>query len=97
MELRVCCLHPGALLCPDSLLWAPSLRFFHLMAVHECQYHNGTERVRLLGRFIYNRQQLVHYDSNVGRFVADTELGKPAADNWNSRPEVLENAQAQVD
>uniref|UniRef100_A0A8B9R7Y9 Ig-like domain-containing protein n=1 Tax=Anas platyrhynchos TaxID=8839 RepID=A0A8B9R7Y9_ANAPL len=71
--------------------------FFHLMAVHECQYHNGTERVRLLGRFIYNRQQLVHYDSNVGRFVADTELGKPAADNWNSRPEVLENAQAQVD
>ncbi|XP_071881027.1 class II histocompatibility antigen, B-L beta chain-like isoform X1 [Anas platyrhynchos] len=71
--------------------------FFQQMVVFECQYHNGTERVRLLMRVIYNRQQLLHFDSDLGRFVADTELAKPDADNWNSQTEKLEQLQAQVD
>ncbi|XP_071881022.1 class II histocompatibility antigen, B-L beta chain [Anas platyrhynchos] len=71
--------------------------FFQEMVVAECHYLNGTEQVRLLARLIYNQQQNVHFDSNVGHFVADTELGKPDADYWNSQPEALENARAAVD
>uniref|UniRef100_A0A8B9R7W1 Ig-like domain-containing protein n=1 Tax=Anas platyrhynchos TaxID=8839 RepID=A0A8B9R7W1_ANAPL len=71
--------------------------FFQEMAVAECHYLNGTERVRFLERRIYNQQQNAHFDSNVGHFVADTELGKPDADYWNSQPEALENARAAVD
>ncbi|XP_068520397.1 class II histocompatibility antigen, B-L beta chain-like [Anas acuta] len=70
--------------------------FFHYLTVSECHYLNGTERVRFLDTYIYNRQQYAHFDSDVGHYVADTELGKPTADYWNSRPEVLENARAAV-
>ncbi|XP_068520392.1 class II histocompatibility antigen, B-L beta chain-like isoform X2 [Anas acuta] len=71
--------------------------FFQEMSVHECQYLNGTERVRYLHRAIYNRQQDLHFDSDVGHYVADTELGKPDADYWNSQPEVLEQRRTAVD
>uniref|UniRef100_A0A8B9R4I7 Ig-like domain-containing protein n=1 Tax=Anas platyrhynchos TaxID=8839 RepID=A0A8B9R4I7_ANAPL len=71
--------------------------FFQEMAVDECHYLNGTEQVRFLERIIYNRQQRVHFDSNVGHYVADTELGKPTADYWNSQPEIMEQRRAAVD
>ncbi|XP_068520388.1 class II histocompatibility antigen, B-L beta chain-like isoform X1 [Anas acuta] len=71
--------------------------FFQQMMVSECQYLNGTERVRYLLRLIYNRQQLVHFDSDLGHYVADTELAKPDADYWNSQPEILEQRRAAVD
>lgn len=63
----------------------------------ECHFLNGTERVRLLDRYIYNRQQFVHFDSDVGQYVADTELGKPEEQYWNSQPEELEDAKTAVD
>ncbi|XP_059690788.1 class II histocompatibility antigen, B-L beta chain-like [Gavia stellata] len=63
----------------------------------ECQYTNGTERVRLLERYIYNRQQFVHFDSDVGYHVADSPLGEPDAKYWNSQPELLEQRRAAVD
>ena len=47
--------------------------------------------MRYLQRYIYNRQQLVHFDSDVGKFVADTPLGEPQAEYWNSNAELLEN------
>uniref|UniRef100_A0A8B9UJT8 Uncharacterized protein n=1 Tax=Anas zonorhyncha TaxID=75864 RepID=A0A8B9UJT8_9AVES len=81
----------------DPLTCPAHTGFFHEMVVSECQYRNGTERVRFLERHIYNRQQFVHYDSDVGHYVADTELGKPDADYWNSQPELLEQLQAEVD
>ncbi|XP_026517791.1 DLA class II histocompatibility antigen, DR-1 beta chain-like, partial [Terrapene carolina triunguis] len=63
----------------------------------DCLFTNGTERVRLLARWIYNRQPLVHYDSDVGRFVADTELGRPDAESWNQDPAILARARGEVD
>lgn len=71
--------------------------FFQQMDVFECHYLNGTERVRYLHKDIYNRQQDLHFDSDVGQYVADTELGKPDADYWNSQPEILENAKTDID
>nr|AAB04115.1 MHC class II beta chain [Gallus gallus] len=65
--------------------------FFFYGAIGECHYLNGTERVRYLEREIYNRQQYAHFDSDVGKFVADTPLGEPQAEYWNSNAELLEN------
>ncbi|XP_074666648.1 class II histocompatibility antigen, B-L beta chain-like isoform X7 [Strix aluco] len=70
---------------------------FLAMGESECQYLNGTERVRYVERFIYNREQYVHFDSDVGLYVADTPLGEPTAKHWNSQPEKLEDTQTAVD
>ncbi|XP_067169943.1 class II histocompatibility antigen, B-L beta chain-like [Apteryx mantelli] len=71
--------------------------YFLEMGKSECQYLNGTERVRFLVRYIHNRQQFVHFDSEVGVFVADSPLGEPDAKYWNSQPEVLAHAQNALD
>ncbi|XP_064032283.1 class II histocompatibility antigen, B-L beta chain-like [Pogoniulus pusillus] len=63
----------------------------------ECQFLNGTERVRLLHRRIYNREQFAHFDSDLGVFVADTPLGEYQAQLWNSEVEELERLRAAVD
>ncbi|XP_063174880.1 class II histocompatibility antigen, B-L beta chain-like isoform X3 [Chroicocephalus ridibundus] len=63
----------------------------------DCYFTNGTERVRLVVRYIYNREQYAHFDSEVGYYVADNLLGKPDADYWNSQPDVLEQKRAEVD
>uniref|UniRef100_A0A8C3CLP7 MHC class II beta chain N-terminal domain-containing protein n=1 Tax=Cairina moschata TaxID=8855 RepID=A0A8C3CLP7_CAIMO len=83
--------------CSLVVTGTPSPRFFQFMPVFECHYLNGTKRVKYLQRVIYNRQQNVHFDSDVGHFVADTELGKPDADYWNSLPGKLEDERASVD
>ncbi|NXY91557.1 HB2L protein, partial [Alcedo cyanopectus] len=63
----------------------------------ECQYLNGSERVRFLHRYIHNREQYTHFDSDVGLFVADTPLGEPQAEYMNSLTEYMEQEQDYVD
>uniref|UniRef100_A0A8C8B413 MHC class II beta chain N-terminal domain-containing protein n=1 Tax=Otus sunia TaxID=257818 RepID=A0A8C8B413_9STRI len=63
----------------------------------ECQYLNGTERVRYVERHIHNREQYEHFDSDVGLYVADTALGEFQAQYYNSQPDVLEDERASVD
>ncbi|NXM34757.1 HB2L protein, partial [Oxyruncus cristatus] len=52
---------------------------------------------------IYNRQQYVHFDSDVGVFVGDTPRGEIQAREWNSnqewldKEEILEYNRAAVD
>ncbi|XP_019476745.1 class II histocompatibility antigen, B-L beta chain, partial [Meleagris gallopavo] len=70
---------------------------FQFSASSECHFLNGTERVRFVQRYIYNRQQYAHFDSDMGKFVADTPLGEPSAENWNSNTEILEDSQGAVD
>ncbi|XP_054663642.1 class II histocompatibility antigen, B-L beta chain-like [Grus americana] len=65
--------------------------------VAECQYLNGTERVRAVVRYSYNREQYAHFDSDVGRYVGDTPLGEYQAKYWNSQPDEPERTQAEVD
>ncbi|KAM9266792.1 class II histocompatibility antigen, B-L beta chain-like [Cariama cristata] len=72
-------------------------RVFQHMFKSECQFLNGTERVRLLDRYIYNREQYTHFDSDVGRYVGDTPRGESTAKYFNSQPGILEDAQAAVD
>nr|VEL53452.1 MHC class II protein [Pongo abelii] len=63
----------------------------------ECHFFNGTERVRLLERYIYNQEEYVRFDSDVGEFRAVTELGRPDAEYWNSQKDILERKRAAVD
>ncbi|XP_072497765.1 DLA class II histocompatibility antigen, DR-1 beta chain-like isoform X1 [Notamacropus eugenii] len=63
----------------------------------ECYFTNGTERVRLVFRDIYNGEEDVRFDSDVGQFVAVTELGRPDAEYWNGQEEILEEYRGYVD
>ncbi|XP_043383856.1 HLA class II histocompatibility antigen, DR beta 5 chain isoform X2 [Chelonia mydas] len=70
---------------------------FLLQSKGDCLYTNGTGRVRFLYRDIWDRQPYVHFDSDVGLYVADTELGRPSAEHWNKDPAILADARAAVD
>ncbi|XP_041263936.1 class II histocompatibility antigen, B-L beta chain-like [Onychostruthus taczanowskii] len=70
---------------------------FQEMVKTECHFFNGTERVRFVKRFIYNREQYVHFDSDVGHFVGDTPYGEEVARHWNSDLEWMEHRRAAVD
>ncbi|XP_039374939.1 H-2 class II histocompatibility antigen, E-S beta chain-like [Mauremys reevesii] len=70
---------------------------FVLQQNSECHFANGTERVRYLQRNIYNQQQFLHFDSEVGVYVGDTELGRPQAEYWNKDQAFLAQRRAAVD
>ncbi|NWY34341.1 HB2L protein, partial [Pheucticus melanocephalus] len=63
----------------------------------ECHFINGTEKVRFVVRYIYNRLQFMHFDSDVGYYVGDTSFGEISAKRANSDPPRLENSRAAVD
>ncbi|KAM4835149.1 HLA class II histocompatibility antigen, DO beta chain-like isoform 2-T2 [Thomomys bottae] len=70
---------------------------FVIQAKADCYFTNGTEKVQFVVRFIFNLEEFVHFDSDVGLFVALTELGEPDAEQWNNRPDILEQSRAAVD
>ncbi|NWR45993.1 HB2L protein, partial [Regulus satrapa] len=86
----------GALLVALVVLGAPPAAgsersgVFQEMVKSECHFINGTDRMRFVKRFIYNREQYVHFDSNLGHFVGDTPYGEKVARHWNSDPEWME-------
>uniref|UniRef100_A0A8D2M0Z8 MHC class II beta chain N-terminal domain-containing protein n=1 Tax=Zonotrichia albicollis TaxID=44394 RepID=A0A8D2M0Z8_ZONAL len=61
-----------------------------------CYFINGTEKVRYVGRFIYNREQFLMFDSDVGLWVGFTFLGDRWAKGYNSDPAELEYRRAAV-
>ncbi|NXY91875.1 2B11 protein, partial [Alcedo cyanopectus] len=63
----------------------------------ECHYLNGTERVRFVQRSIYNQEQYVHFDSDVGLYEADTPMGESLAKYWNKQADFLAQRRAAVD
>uniref|UniRef100_A0ABB5UQ82 SLA-DQ beta1 domain n=1 Tax=Sus scrofa TaxID=9823 RepID=A0ABB5UQ82_PIG len=63
----------------------------------ECYFFNGTQRVRGVARWVYNQEEHVRFDSDVGEFRAVTPLGRPTADYWNGQKDVLEQKRAEVD
>ncbi|NXH14052.1 HB2L protein, partial [Bucco capensis] len=75
----------------------PTAGFFQELSTSECYFLNGTERVRFLERYIYNREQWVHFDSDVGIYVADTPMGENDVKDWNSDPDLLEYQRGIVD
>ena len=63
----------------------------------ECRFSNETERVRLVVRHIYNREEYARFDSDVDEYRAVSELGRPDAKYWNSQKDILEETRAEVD
>lgn len=63
----------------------------------QCYYSNGTQQVRMVTRYIYNREEFVRFDSAVGEYRAVTELGRPDAEYWNSQKDTLERTRAELD
>ncbi|XP_072498198.1 H-2 class II histocompatibility antigen, E-S beta chain-like [Notamacropus eugenii] len=63
----------------------------------ECHFVNGTQQVRFVLRSIYNREEIVRFDSAVGEYVAVSELGRREAEAWNKQKELLEQRRAEVD
>ncbi|ELK31610.1 DLA class II histocompatibility antigen, DR-1 beta chain [Myotis davidii] len=63
----------------------------------ECHFSNGTEQVRFLERHIYNGQEFMCFDTDMGEFRAETELRRPIAEFFNSLEVLLQRERAQVD
>ncbi|NWZ92182.1 HB2J protein, partial [Nesospiza acunhae] len=70
---------------------------FQELRTAECHFINGTEKVRLVERYIYNRTWYAMFDSDVGRYVGFTPFGEKQAQYWNSNPEIMERKRAEVD
>ncbi|NWW06384.1 HB2L protein, partial [Oreocharis arfaki] len=70
---------------------------FQYMLKGECHFINGTERVRFVVRLIYNRQQFVHFYSDVGHYVRDPSYGEKQARYCNSAPELMEYTRGDVE
>ncbi|XP_034286852.1 DLA class II histocompatibility antigen, DR-1 beta chain-like isoform X2 [Pantherophis guttatus] len=72
------------------------LAHFLYQSKMECHFLNGTQRVQFLYRFFYDRQEFVRFDSNLGKFVAVTELGQVSADTWNRDKDILQEVRDRV-
>nr|XP_041568746.1 class II histocompatibility antigen, B-L beta chain-like [Taeniopygia guttata] len=70
---------------------------FQHMFKAECHFTNGTEKVRYVQRYIYNRQQYLMFDSDVGEYVGFTPLGQRNVKRFNNDPEIMERRRAAVD
>ncbi|ETE56486.1 hypothetical protein L345_17803, partial [Ophiophagus hannah] len=64
---------------------------------NECRFLNGTQRVRVLLRSFYDRQEIDYFDSDLGKYVAVTPLGQFDVDKWNRDKVYLQYLKAQVD
>ncbi|XP_037375380.1 boLa class II histocompatibility antigen, DQB*0101 beta chain-like [Talpa occidentalis] len=87
------------LVCPEISGALRKMGFHDFVHQHKglCYYTNGTQRVRYVTRYIYNRQEYVRFDSDLGEFIAVTELGRQSAEYWNAQKEFLEQTRAAVD
>ncbi|XP_012581124.1 PREDICTED: DLA class II histocompatibility antigen, DR-1 beta chain [Condylura cristata] len=80
------------------LVWARDTPVYFIeQALSECHFSNGTQRVRFLDRYFYNREEYVRFDSDVGEFRAVSELGRWSAEYWNKQKDILERLRAEVD
>uniref|UniRef100_A0A8D2AZQ8 Ig-like domain-containing protein n=1 Tax=Sciurus vulgaris TaxID=55149 RepID=A0A8D2AZQ8_SCIVU len=99
-EVEKSLIHPGNknsapvlnLTCPGS----PAEDFVYQFK-GTCYFINGTQRVRLVARQIYNKEEILRFDSDVGVFVAVTELGLSSAKSWNAQKDLLAEYRAHVD
>uniref|UniRef100_A0A8C3FJB2 MHC class II beta chain N-terminal domain-containing protein n=1 Tax=Chrysemys picta bellii TaxID=8478 RepID=A0A8C3FJB2_CHRPI len=82
--------------CPSHSLLPPAGWFLY-QTKSDCLFTNGTERVRFLDRYMYDRQQFVQFDSDVGVYVGETEVGRHWAEYWNKNKEFLAQMRAAVD
>ncbi|XP_039204476.1 H-2 class II histocompatibility antigen, E-S beta chain-like, partial [Crotalus tigris] len=69
---------------------------FLYQAKAECRFLNGTRQVRLLNRYIYDRQEYLRFDSTREEFEAITVLGEVDAEAFNKDKRLLQYWKAGV-
>uniref|UniRef100_A0A8C0AFU7 Major histocompatibility complex, class II, DQ beta 1 n=1 Tax=Bos mutus grunniens TaxID=30521 RepID=A0A8C0AFU7_BOSMU len=62
-----------------------------------CYFTNGTERVQYVTRHIYNQEEFMRFDSEVGEYRAVTPLGRRQTEYFNSQKDELERVRAEAD
>ncbi|TRZ05050.1 hypothetical protein HGM15179_022057, partial [Zosterops borbonicus] len=62
-----------------------------------CYFINGTEKVRFVHKYIYNREPFAMFDSDVGHYVGYTAWGEKQAQHRNSNSVIMERKRAAVD
>ncbi|XP_074386118.1 uncharacterized protein LOC141725863 [Zonotrichia albicollis] len=67
------------------------------MTKSECYFINGTEKVRYVQGFVYNRDQFIMFDSEAGHFVGFTRYGEKLTKRWNSNAVFMEDRRTAVD
>lgn len=82
---------------PSDQIFLVFTAFFMHQFKCECRFSNGLERMQFFARYIYNTEEDVHFDSDVGEFMAMTELGRPDAEYWNQQKDFMEQMRAKVD
>ncbi|XP_054150318.1 class II histocompatibility antigen, B-L beta chain-like, partial [Melozone crissalis] len=93
----------GALLVALVVLGAPPAAgaelsgVFQRMTKSDCYFTNGTEKVKYVQRSIYNRDQFIMFDSDVGHFVGFTRYVESLAKRWNSNAVLMEDRRTAVD
>uniref|UniRef100_U3JU63 Ig-like domain-containing protein n=1 Tax=Ficedula albicollis TaxID=59894 RepID=U3JU63_FICAL len=63
----------------------------------ECHFSNGTEKVRLVQKYIYNREEYLRYDADVGRYEGFNPYGEWNARRFNSNPKWMQYIPSRVD
>uniref|UniRef100_A0A670I3K1 Ig-like domain-containing protein n=1 Tax=Podarcis muralis TaxID=64176 RepID=A0A670I3K1_PODMU len=94
--------HPPRQLAPFLSLFPPNFlpppaEHFLFQVRSECHFSNGTQRIRMLERHFFDRQELLYFDSDRGKFVAVAELGEPEVKRANQDKDVLRSEMADVD
>ncbi|XP_043939273.1 H-2 class II histocompatibility antigen, E-S beta chain-like [Protopterus annectens] len=62
----------------------------------ECWYSSEWQDPVGVDKIYYNNEEVVEYDSRVGKFYAKSDLGKPTVEYWNNDTELLERRKAEV-
>ncbi|ETE55800.1 hypothetical protein L345_18491, partial [Ophiophagus hannah] len=86
-----------SLLTAFLLLLLPLAAHFLYQAKHECLFFNGTQWVRFLLRYIYDRQDFLRFDRDLRKFLALTALGEASAEKLNGDEHWLQYYKASVD
>nr|XP_028576755.1 H-2 class II histocompatibility antigen, E-S beta chain-like isoform X3 [Podarcis muralis] len=75
---------------------APPEHFLY-MGKFECHFSNRTQWIRFLERHFFDRQELMYFDSDRGKFVAVAELAESQVKSWNQDKDFLQSRKAAVD
>uniref|UniRef100_A0A8D0E375 Ig-like domain-containing protein n=1 Tax=Salvator merianae TaxID=96440 RepID=A0A8D0E375_SALMN len=78
-----------------SIPFPPPQHFLYQVR-SECHFVNRTEQVRFLDRYFWDRQELFNYDSDLGKFVAISELGRQTAEQCNQDKDLRRRVKAEV-
>uniref|UniRef100_A0A670K1L4 H-2 class II histocompatibility antigen, E-S beta chain-like n=1 Tax=Podarcis muralis TaxID=64176 RepID=A0A670K1L4_PODMU len=75
---------------------APPEHFLY-QSKSECHFSNGTQRIRALDRYFFDRQELFYFDSDRGKYVAVAEMMESEVEEWNQDKDDLQSQIAEVD